>query len=253
MASQTLDLAHFGHRRDTPDDRDLTYAPPAQAQIPASVDLREHFGTVYDQSPYKSCSAHAIASALTLLANKAGSPIPLPSRMFIYYNERERANERPITDSGSTLRNGIKAVASQGVCAENDWPYAAEYVNTQPPQDVYAKATIHALQYLRIDQNIDHMKACLVEGFPFVLGMQAYHSMQSVHSGVDQLPMPSGSDYALGLHAVMCAGYDDAKQSLLCVNSYGTVFGNNGWFYMPYAYAKDPNLSFDFWTIRKID
>ena len=46
----------------------------------------------------------------------------MPSRLFIYYNER--AVEGTIaSDSGAMIRDGIKSVAKLGVCDETVWPY----------------------------------------------------------------------------------------------------------------------------------
>jgi C1A family cysteine protease len=33
-------------------------------------------------------------------------------------------------------------------------------------------------------------------------------------------------------------------------NSWGTGWGRQGYFTLPYAYAEESNLSADFWTIR---
>jgi C1A family cysteine protease len=39
----------------------------------------------------------------------------------------------------------------------------------------------------------------------------------------------------LGGHAVPLIGYDDTKQAFLVQNSWGTSWGNNGFFYLPYS------------------
>ena len=46
----------------------------------------------------------------------------MPSRLFIYYNER--VIEGTVgSDAGAQIRDGIKVVAKQGVPPETDWPY----------------------------------------------------------------------------------------------------------------------------------
>jgi C1A family cysteine protease len=55
----------------------------------------------------------------------------------------------------------------------------------------------------------------------------------------------------IGGHAVCGVGYDDVKKRLLVRNSWGTGWGMDGYFTMPYAYLVDRNLSDDFWTIRR--
>ena len=42
------------------------------------------------------------------------------SRLFIYYNERKIENTID-SDSGASLRDGIKTIHNIGVCKEDDW------------------------------------------------------------------------------------------------------------------------------------
>jgi C1A family cysteine protease len=49
---------------------------------------------------------------------------------------------------------------------------------------------------------------------------------------------------------VLAVGYDDAAQTFLVRNSWGTGWGQGGYFTMPYAYLTTRGLSSDFWTIR---
>ena len=48
-----------------------------------------------------------------------------PSKLFIYYNEREIEGTVNI-DCGAQLRDGIKSVNAQGVCKETLYPYIIE-------------------------------------------------------------------------------------------------------------------------------
>ena len=59
-------------------------------------------------------------------------------------------------------------------------------------------------------------------------------------------------DAAVGGHAVMAVGYDDAKQWFIVRNSWGGGWGIKGYFTLPYAYLTDENLASDFWTIRVV-
>ena len=57
---------------------------------------------------------------------------------------------------------------------------------------------------------------------------------------------------AIGGHAVVGVGYDDAKQWFIVRNSWGGQWGMKGYFTLPYAYLTDENLASDFWTIRVV-
>jgi len=62
--------------------------------------------------------------------------------------------------------------------------------------------------------------------------------------------MPSPGDKAEGGHAVLLCGYKDETKNFLVRNSWGEDWGSGGYFWMPYEYVTDPDLSDDFWTIR---
>ena len=57
----------YGWRPDLPDHRDLVYATPhpVALALPPSVDLRPKCPPVYDQGQLSSCTANAIAGALS--------------------------------------------------------------------------------------------------------------------------------------------------------------------------------------------
>jgi C1A family cysteine protease len=65
--------------------------------------------------------------------------------------------------------------------------------------------------------------------------------------------MPAGGEAIIGGHRVMAVGYDDQDALFICRNSWGSGWGDAGYFYMPYAYLLDNNLSDDFWTIRVVE
>jgi len=44
-----------------------------------------------------------------------------PSRLFIYYNEREMEGTVS-TDAGANIRDGIKSLKTIGAAPERDWP-----------------------------------------------------------------------------------------------------------------------------------
>ena len=242
---------HYGTKHDTPDDRDHRYeAPPAE--LPPSVDLRSACGAVYTQGMIRSCSAHALASALTFLERKRGGPVVLPSRLFMYYNARA-ITKQTADDSGATIRDAIKALHASGACDESLWPYDAANVTVAPPSTCYENATMHALQYARIAQDdVSHARACLAEGYTFVLGIEIYHDALHALDQSGHLAPPTSTDTFLAGHAVMAVGYDANARTFTALNSEGPSWGDGGYFTFDEAYVTDPKLAFDLWTIRKV-
>src|SRR3954471_21957314 len=89
--ARTRKTKRYGWIPDIPDQRDFLYAaPPAFLRaLPTKVDLRKKCPPVYDQGQLGSCTANAIAGAVEFDQMKERLPqIFVPSRLFIYYNER---------------------------------------------------------------------------------------------------------------------------------------------------------------------
>lgn len=218
------------------------------------VDLRNAMPPVYDQQSLGSCTANAIAAAYefdeTSLAEKY-----VPSRLFIYYNERfmEGNVEK---DTGASIRDGIKSIAKQGVCHETDWPYEIAKFRQRPSDSCYEKALSHrAIKYFSLNKDLEQMKACLQAGFPFVFGFSVYESFESKEvAETGQMPMPEPGEKLLGGHAVLGVGYDDEKRVLIVRNSWGDGWGDKGYFYMPYAFIEEAGgrMVADFWTVQRI-
>lgn len=249
-----LAIKRYGWIPDLPDQRDHLYAAPFEVlrALPPSVDLRSQCPPVYDQGQLGSCTANAIGGVIQFDQMKEKlAEIFIPSRLFIYYNERVIEGTVD-SDSGAQIRDGIKTVAAQGVCPEDMWPYNIANFTEKPPANCYEVALQHrAVSYSRLARNLTLMKGCLASGYPFTFGFTVYESFESpevAQTGV--VPMPASGEKVLGGHAVDAVGYDDSSQRFIVRNSWGTGWGMNGYFTMPYAYLTQRGLSSDFWTIR---
>ena len=269
---------------DTPDIRDQYFqlSPELIGQaLPPKKDLRTETTflnfPILDQGNLGSCTANCISAAMTFAMLKQGKmnsvqqlgtmgtkpPVvnPMesayfsPSRLFIYYNERVKINTVN-TDSGAVIRDGIKSVNSQGACKETTWPYIIQQFTKKPPGEAYKEAlNYQAIQYRRLDNHdINQLKGCLVQGFPFVFGFSVYNSFMTAQvAKTGMMPMPSKSEKMLGGHAVLGVGYDDSKQVFIVRNSWGPNWGDKGYFYMPYKYITNLDLATDFWTITMME
>jgi C1A family cysteine protease len=246
----------FGWIPDLPDHRDFLYAAPMAMlrALPPRVDLRRQCPPVYDQGQLGSCTANAIGGAIEFDQLKQALPqVFVPSRLFIYYNERVLEGTTS-SDSGATIRDGIKTVANQGACPEPMWPYVISKFRSRPTRTCYTEASKHtAVTYQRLVQSLSQMQGCLASGYPFVFGFTVYESFETVEMArTGHAPMPSTRERVLGGHAVCAVGYDDTQAWFVCRNSWGTNWGMRGYFTIPYSYLTDDNLAADFWTIRVV-
>ncbi len=259
--TQTSNLSNlngvfFGWKPELPDHRDFPYAAMRMSlerpiTLPPQADLRPQCPPVYDQGHLGSCTGNAIAGAFHFDRRKQNLPDFVTSRLFIYYTERSM--EGTVSrDSGAFIRDGIKSIATKGVCKEADWPYLIAKFADRPPRACYTAATKYkSLSYFRLNNaNLEELKSCLAAGFPFVFGFVIYPSFfQGDTNGM--VPMPA-SEATIGGHAVLAVGYNDINQRFIIRNSWGTGKGDQGYYYMPYQYLTNLSLSDDFWTVRTV-
>ena len=241
---------------DHPDARDHIFrgdVMPVQI-LPSKIDLTPYMPLlVYDQLTLGSCTANASCMAVwfAMLKQKLGDWNP--SRLFEYYNSRDMEGTVN-TDSGAMIRDAIKTINQVGICTEDMWPYDVTKFTWKPSADAYVEAQkTMAIKYERIYNAISpsDMKLCLANGIPFVLGFSVYSSFESAQvANTGIVPMPNlQTESLLGGHAVLCIGYDDSTKMFKCRNSWGLNWGDHGYFYMPYDYLTNQNLSDDFWAI----
>lgn len=244
----------LGWKRDLPDPRDFKFRVTAPIELPALVDLREQCPTIYDQGELGSCTANALGGAFQFeqMAQKGQSF--MPSRLFIYYNTRVIEGTVK-SDAGATLRNTMKALVDSGVCPETKWAYNISKFTVKPTFCCYQVGKNNqVLQYLRVTHNLNEIKQCLALGHPVAFGMMIFESFMTqdvTNTGIAIMPLPTES--AIGGHAVLAVGYDNTKNCLIVRNSWGSSWGDKGYFYLPYEYITTPNLAADFWTIRMVE
>jgi len=245
----------YGWIPDLPDHRDHLYAAPVVhvQSLPPSADLTPKCPPVYDQGQLGSCTANAIGGAIQFDRGQQKLTDFTPSRLFIYYNERDMEGTVD-TDSGAQIRDGVKSVAQLGACREDPtWPYSKPF-DAKPSGAAYAEAADYKIkQYQRVARDLNQMRACLASGFPFIFGFTVYDSFESdavAKTGV--VPMPSPTESVLGGHAVLAVGYEDNTQRFIVRNSWGSHWGQKGYFTMPYSYLMQSSLASDFWTIRLV-
>ena len=241
---------HLGGKPDKQDDRDKPYVPTV-ATPPASATVAPLVSSVYNQLPMQmSCSANALAACFEMVAKIEKRTIAQPSRLFLYYNARVR-DGWPDKDQGASIRDAIKAAADPGACAETVWPYDQTQVCVKPSDAAYQNTPDSVATYFRMNQDINTMKSCIAEGFPFLFGMAIFGSLFIAAEKSGHYDMPADvTTKPDGGHAVVAVGYDDTSFTIL--NSLGSTWGSNGYFTMPYAYFTNPNLTYDFWTIRSL-
>jgi C1A family cysteine protease len=244
--------------KDAIDPRDLiaTVPVPATNTSLEIVDLRSFCGPVKDQGQTSGCTAHAITEQREFLYRKyfdqehdktiAPQNFILSPR-FIYYKEREFEGDSS-QDGGASMRTSAKMLNNVGSTLLVNDPYTNIFAPPTPAQ--VAQALIYKSgAYHRINGGLTEMKSVLRSGYTFVFGIVVYESFEddyTARTGIMLMPNVN-REKNLGGHALHVCGFDDTKQVLIVQNSWGTGWGDKGYFYMPYAYASNPEFVSDIW------
>ncbi len=238
----------YGWRKQKKDARDLMFVHAPKAILPPLIDLRSKMPTVYDQSQLGSCTSNAIAAAVEV---DLKNPF-MPSRLFIYYNERSMEGTVN-SDSGAEIRDGIKSINTQGVCDEKIWPYYISRFKLKPTSACYAAAKLHkSLKYYSVTQTEIAIKTALSQWYPVVFGFEVKESFEGDAVAKTGHYLPQPNEKVVGGHAVIIVGYDDSKKTFLVRNSWGPNWGMGGYFTMPYSEVLDPRISNDFWVVQVV-
>jgi Papain family cysteine protease len=230
---------------------------------PSLIDLRMgtfggQFPPVLNQGILNDCVENAWGSALYYVDSKETQNPVMFSRLFHFWNTRQTSLfANTSTNSGTSIRASVKAIAKVGICREDLWPYDVTQYAVKPPDAAYANAVPReGISYARL-VTLDDMLHCLASGYPIVFGTSIYNEFMALqNAGCANLdaaivPLPSKTTATWeGCHSMCIVGYDLIRRLFLVRNSWGTNFGFNGDCWFPFDYLLNPLLSDDFWTIR---
>lgn len=248
---EIVKIPKFHWVKDKPDSRDYPYVMSNRGQQDI-VDLRPFCTPVESQGSLGSCTGQAIAGAIELLNNRNRKPTDV-SRLFIYYYERVMLGTVNY-DSGAYIRDGIKVTNKQGAPLERLWPYNIREFKNKPSASAINDGLRRKVSRYERVANHEGCLDAINNGFPVVIGFLVYQSFMSYQVSITGLmPYPNiRRERLLGGHAVLLVGYDKAKQHYIVRNSWGTSWGDKGYFYMPFSVIQDSRMSSDFWIVQSV-
>lgn len=216
--------------------------------LPDRVDLRKWDSPIESQLDLGSCTANALASAYELmLLKEQPKEFAELSRLFIYYNTRlieGNLNE----DSGGYIATGIDSLVKYGACAESLWTYNPDDFMTPPPASCYKDAEKRKITSYKQLSGVNDIIDALANGIPVAFGMAVYDGFMDLDRFSSVVQMPYTDEPVTGGHAMCMVGYDLPKKLFLAKNSFGTSWGNRGYCWIPFAYARED--IFDIWVFE---
>lgn len=257
----------FGWHPSPPDHRDRLYhleEPVKQAhQLPAKFDLWPNVPPIWDQGQLGSCTAHGSLRAFMTEGIRQGLDLPMLSRLMQYWDTRNLEGTTA-TDSGGTVRDAVKALATVGVAPESVWPYNIDRFAQRPPAIAFqdARSTM-ALKYqsVRVGVGGAPMRTAVSNGLAIVFGFSVPESFEdgSWKPATEVLPLPGPRESFIGGHCVAVTGYDFTctefpEPFFLIDNSWSANWGTAGRFRMSWQwFTPQYGLATDLWVLTQVD
>jgi len=241
-----------GSRKDSQTARDL--APVSSGAmpdaLPSSLDLRPWLPEIGRQT-MNDCVAWAFgyAGRSYLEAVDQGWKPDHPSRIFsptFIYNQINKG-----VDEGSLLPDALKLLESTGAATLASAPYLPNDFLTQPNPEAVEEAKHFRILDYYLANDVMAIKRALVEGGivlvcarvnpEFMYGEFSLYTKE-VH---DRGSVARRPDQPHGYHAMAIVGYNDARQALLFMNSWGKDWGDNGYLWVAYDLLDEYNFGED--------
>jgi hypothetical protein len=219
------------------------YSAAITDELPASFNWRNINGTDYttpirDQSPAPTCEAFGMCAALeTEMQYKLKERyLPDLSENHLYFNAGGT-----IEKGWVDLNDAAKYLVRYGVPDEGCFPdphRPTDYPYYSLPG--WENRTVKITEWGWIDSNITTMKQALLDHGPLIICIRVWEDFMWYFGGVYHHRWGP----RVGGHVVTIVGYDDSQSCWIVKNSWGTKWGEDGWFRMAY----DANLISKWYT-----
>ncbi len=203
--------------------------------LPSSIDLSNRFPYPGNQGRQSSCVGWAVGYALKSYQEQLengwtfNNDAHLFSPAFIY-NQINYGQ-----DNGSYIWDALSLVVNKGAASLETAPYIQNDYYSQPTPNAFQEAArFKAARWARVS-NLQQIKAALAHRNPVVVGIDVYAELSYLY-GPNSVYRPNVFSGRLGGHAVTLVGYDDNRYdgAFKVINSWGTSWGDQGYFWLPY-------------------
>jgi C1A family cysteine protease len=196
---------------------------------------------IRNQANCGSCYAFAplgsIESLIKIKQGNLGYSIDL-SEQFIVSCGMEWMSDDILGCEGAYSPGQYDFITTYGTLPESCFPYVSGSGSVPPCSDKCSNWEDLIIQidgWHTVASDITSIKNALIQHGPLTAGMIVYDDFFDYSGDVYEHP---GSDPDPMNHAVVIVGYDDAQNCWICKNSWGTNWGEEGWFKILYGDCK---------------
>lgn len=205
----------------------------SRSELPSSVSLLKYAPPIRSQGQLGSCTAWATAYAGMSIVRRIeeNSTEINPYSPLNLYNRIKAMNEQEPCSDGSMISQSLNLLKDNGC----DQFYESEnYCRYASADDEYDDKLF---DFEELYVTIFNFKNALNDSMPIIIGVQCYVNdwckKENLTNGIWNGIYSGGED---GHHAMCIVAYDDyvAGGAFLIMNSWGTDFGQNGYFWIKY-------------------
>lgn len=213
---------------------------------------KDFFPEIVDQGNIESCVPTCISTIYYYLTMKQSNHLNFRiSRLYLYYQFRRLYDDVKL-DEGSTIRDCINILHTDGIVPEFLYPYIENKVFNNPSDflEKYSRFC-KCLGFENISRKV--IKQKLLLDYPVLCGIKLFDSVYTdevKNTGI--ISYSEEYDKILGGHCIILIGFDDNKKYYKFINSWGSTWGDKGFGYLPYEYIKNIRLSNEFYIIKNI-
>ncbi len=218
-----------------------TYA--LRENLPASFDWRNNNGNfvtpVKDQGDCGSCWSFSTTAVLEsqVLKTLNQSNSDLSEQIALSCSGAGDCNGGYIDDASNFLKN-------TGISAESCYPYTEANGNCNNACANWRNSAYRIDSWNEVYPTVSDIKNAIYTTGPVVTAFYVYTDFYYYTSGVYSYTWGSYQ----GGHAVVIVGWDDSKSCFIVKNSWGTGWGESGYFRIAYSQVTGKSR-FGFWTI----
>lgn len=248
----------FARILPSPIDHRDRIAKLSQLELPSHVDLIPDVEEVENQMQTGSCTANAAASALEIAYKRAGRSKDF-SRLYNYWYSRVIGEIRG--DNGAYPRDVCKALNKHGICLESTWEFDVQKnLNVEPSVDAQTEAKeypVHEYARLESEDIVTEIKKSVASGIPVMTSIRVSKEFNSLGSNWKTHDWNPNVD-ELGSHQVLIIGYNDEAKRFLAQNSWGNIWGDGGFFGIPYEkvgldYHDKSKSAYEYWILTVLN
>ena len=199
-------------------------------RVPSSVDWRNANGNfvtgIRNQKKCGSCWSFALTGGLESYVmrtrNTPGADLDLSEQVLLSCSGVGSC-------SGGTL--DADYLQTTGLPPETDYPYIASDGTCSAAANGWQNETYKIDSWGSVSHSLASMKSALAKYGPLPTAMMVYEDLMHYKSGIYSYT----TGKKLGGHAILLVGYNDAEQYFIVKNSWGTGWGENGFFRIAYS------------------